>query len=240
MAEFAFFDAPPERDTGGGGDTRSESTGQLPTPEGSEVIAETEPAPPTSGFVPNPAPHGGDGCPRSEPTPAPADKPPLYVVQNPGAIHDRFCFACEYCDAGKRKKRAGLIGASELANAYDDIIALIQDSMLREETSRVCEVVWKFYEQHIRPFYNLPEWSRTAIWEHIMTHTQNDDWITNDSVSMLTSTVESLRSRAWNKVQTPDGQVSMEPNVKNTNLMLKCIQAREQLLTSKRRRMAGS
>ena len=62
---------------------------------------------------------------------------------------------------------------------------------------------------------------------------------TQDSISMLNSNIDSLRSCAWTKSRSADGRLVHEPQHKNVHLLLKLVQAREALMTNKRRRAAG-
>ena len=242
MASFALF--APEEEEEEVDEAGTMSTGQLSTPVGSALegvsqgggddarAGDSADGGPPRGFVPNQA-VGVEPVASA----APADKAPLDMLTD-GAARP-FCFACEYCDTGKRKRKAGSLGATELAHAHEDIIALVHDGMAREETSRVVDLVHQFYSHKVRPFYSLPEWTKAAIYEHIVNHMRVDEWATQDSISMLNSHIDSLRSCAWTKARAADGRLVHEPHHRNVHLLLKLVQTREVLMTNKRRRAAG-
>jgi hypothetical protein len=141
------------------------------------------------------------------------------------------CFACAFTN---KKKPEDPFNASEVQDAYEDMMRLISENYSRGVSNpELVKLVYAFYEREIRQLGDFPEWTLSSISRHMLYHTNNEDVLMQEATNMLYSQIQSLRSKTWVK---NDSDGTCEPVHKNICLLDKLIRGLDDHLVKKKAR----
>lgn len=158
---------------------------------------------------------------------APADADALDCEDKDGGE----CFACAFTN---NKKIEDVFNSSEVQDAYDDMMRLINDNYAKGISNpELIKLVYAFYEREIRQLCDFPEWTKTSISRHLLYHTNNEDVLMQEATNMLYSQIQSLRTKTWIQ-NVNDGTI--EPNHKNIALLSNLIRGLDDHLVKKKAR----
>ena len=161
----------------------------------------------------------------------PSDPLPYPDDEHDGESTSGECFACVYGakfssdDATKKSK-----------HIFDDMVSIITNMYGRTSNETLVNMVYAFYEQEIRRYFNYPAWSKRSIWEHIYMHTQDENVQTCEAMQTLTAAIELLRDKGLCQ-KTAEG---VQLDHKNTRLFMDMVKTRDALQGNKLKRKATS
>ena len=141
------------------------------------------------------------------------------------------CFACTFTN---KKKTADPFNGSEVQDAYDDMMRLINDNYSKGISNpELVKLVHAFYEREIRPMGDFPQWTRASISRHILYHTNDEDIIMQEGTNIYYSQIQSMRDKTWT-LNISDG--TCEPNLRQIALLDKLIRGLDDHLVKKKAR----